>query len=414
MDNSKDKYLGWFLLAVAFTSLVLVFVLGRWSAEVDTELTLTSTPVADGLPDNLNYGSVERVYDLIRGRFDGPLDQADLITGLKKGLVEATGDRHSEYLDVEQTKSFNEFLSGQFEGVGIEITDREGFLQVVTPIDGSPAFAAGLKPKDIILEIDGQPTGEMTISEAVQLIRGPAGTVVELKIHREDTEPRTFSITRALIDLPSVSWRVEDGIGIIRISQFDGNATNLLAEAASEIIDQDLEGVILDLRSNPGGEVSQALSVAGFWLEEGQVAVEYYVDGQSVETDEVTGAADFLSGQPVFADWATVVLIDGASASASEIVAGALQDYDRATLVGETSFGKGSVQELIKLGEGPDVETLKLTVSRFYTPLGRQIDGVGLTPDIVIVNPEPDDGEEAVDAQLEKAKSLIKQSDGQN
>ena len=411
MDNSKDKYLGWFLLAVAFTSLVLVFVLGR-SAEVDIELT--PTPVADGLPDNLNYGSVERVYDLIRNRFDGPLDREDLITGLKKGLVEATGDQHSEYLDIDQTKAFDEFLSGQFEGVGIEITDREGFLQVVTPIDGSPAFAAGLKPKDIILEIDGQPTGEMTISEAVQLIRGPSGTVVELKIHREDTEPRTFSITRTLIDLPSVSWRVEDGIGIIRISQFDGNATDLLAEAASEIIDQELEGVILDLRSNPGGEVNQALSVAGFWLQEGQVAVEYYVDGQSVETDEVAGAADFLSGQPVFADWSTVVLIDGASASASEIVAGALQDYDRATLVGETSFGKGSVQELIKLGEGPDVETLKLTISHFYTPLGRQIDGVGLTPDIVIVNPEPDDGEEAVDAQLEKAKSLIKQSDGQN
>ena len=413
MDRSKDKYLSWFLLAVALASLAFLFVLGRWSASVDSDLPLG--PAADGLPADLDYESVEQVYDLIRGRFDGSLDRADLITGLKKGLVEATGDPHSEYLDIDQTRSFDEFLSGQFEGIGIEITDRDGFLQVVTPIDGSPALAAGLKPKDIILEIDGQPTSQMTISEAVQRIRGTAGTVVELKIHREGSEPGTFPITRALIDLPSVSWRVEDGVGIIRISQFDSNATNLLAEAATEIIGQDLEGVVLDLRSNPGGEVRQALSVAGFWLEEGQVAVEYHIDGQLVETDNVTGAPDLSAGQPVFADWPTVVLIDGASASASEIVAGALQDYDRATLVGETSFGKGSVQELIKLGDDLNTETLKLTISHFYTPLGRQIDGVGLIPDVVLINPEPvDDEEEPVDAQLEKAKSLIKQSDGQD
>lgn len=415
MNEAKDKYLGWFLLVVALVALALVFVLGRWTAEPDYQLGPAEPAVDSGLPSDLDYDSVEEVYDLVRQRFDGPLDREALIVGLKKGLVEATGDPNSEYLDAGQTEAFDESLSGSFEGVGIEITDRDGFLAIVAPIDGSPAAAAGLKARDVILEIDGQATGRMTISEAVQLIRGPAGTVVDLKIHREGSEPEVISVTRALIDLPSVSWRAEDGIAILRISNFDNNTASLLAEAGAEILAGDFEGIILDLRSNPGGRVDQALAVVGFWLKEGQTAVQYYIGGQADEVGKVVGVPELGDGQPVFADWPTIVLVDGNSASASEIVAGALRDAGRATLVGETTFGKGSVQDLIRLNQGTETETLKLTISHFYTPAGQQIDGVGLTPDVVVENPEEsDDGNEAVDLQLEQAKTLIKQLDAQN
>lgn len=392
----------------------LVMALGYWQ----TDTRLPSNPANRDLPADLDYGSIEVVYDYLRGNFEGQLDHDQLILGLKRGLVEALGDPHSEYLDADQYKVLDESLAGQFEGVGIEISDRDGFLTIVAPIDGSPAFNAGLKPKDVILEIDDQPTSQMAIGEALQLIRGPKGSTVNLKIHREGSEPRVFSITRNVIHLPSVKWRVEDQVAIIRISNFDNNTADLLAEAASDILQQGVEGLVLDLRSNPGGDVKQALAVTGFWLSQGKVAVKYYVGGQPVGSDAVSGAPAVSGGrQPVFAGLGTVVLIDGASASASEIVAGALQDYSLATLVGETSFGKGSVQELVGLSDSPQGERLRLTIYRFYTPTGRQIDGVGLTPDIVLANPEPqpdEESEEAVDLQLEEAKILIKESNGQD
>lgn len=414
MNVSKDKYLGWSLLVMALLALVLVFALAR-QPDFDDDYEPVLPAVSSGLPENLDYESIEEVYDLVRLHFDGPLDHETLVTGIKKGLVEAVGDPHSEYLDVSQTEALEELLTGEFEGIGIEITDRDGFLTIVAPIDGSPALEAGLQAEDIILEIDGQPTGQMTLSQAVSLIRGPAGTVVSLKIHREGSEPNAFSVTRALIDIPSVSWRAEEGIAIIRISNFDNDTAALMAEAATEIIDQNLEGVVLDLRSNPGGLVDQVLAVAGFWLEEDQVVVKYYVGGQSDAVDRVSGVPELAVDQPAFANWPTVVLINSASASASEILAGALQDSGQATLIGETSFGKGSAQDLIKLGEGPEAETLKLTISRFHTPGGRQIDGVGLTPDIILVNPdEPEGGGEPADLQLQEAKLLIKRSNAQN
>ena len=403
MQKLKSKYLGWLLLGVSLLLLVSVFLLlvgGR---------STNSTPaIAGHLPADLNYQSVEEVYDLLRERFDGSLDWDDLITGLKKGLVEATGDPHSEYLDADETKSFDDFLSGQFEGIGVEITNRDGFLAVVAPIDGSPAKQAGILAGDLIFAIDGQPTSQMTITEAVNMIRGPAGTTVELRIHRDISEPIILVITRDLISVPPVSWRFEDGVGIIRLSYFSDQTVELLAQAAIDLTSQNPQGLVLDLRSNPGGEVESALGVLGFWLPAGQSAVEYYIGGQSVESGLVPVLPNSDLIQSVFANKSTVVLIDGGSASASEIVAGALQDYEVATLVGQKSFGKGSVQQLIRLGDNNGDETLKLTISRFYTPLGQPIDGSGLTPDFTVLNSETDGV--VSDLQLQKAKELIKQN----
>ena len=405
----------WGLVVVTTVVLVLAaFSLGRWSTRPIPYQSPPPLVLGSELPDDLDYRSVEEVYDLLRANYDGPLDPEALIVGLKKGLVFAADDPYTEYLDAQQRAVLQTFLAGGFEGIGIEVIQRNGQLTVVAPIEGSPAFRAGLRPQDIILEIDGQPTNELTIDDAVRLIRGPGGTVVDLKIRRDGVELDKIPITRDLINLPSVRWRVEDQIGIIRINQFNNPTVALMAEAAGELLGQPLQGVILDLRSNPGGDLDQALAVAGFWLELGEVVIEQRVGGQRADPEVVGEVPELPGGQPVFATWPTVVLIDGGSASASEIVAGALRDYGLATLVGEPSFGKGSVQALIEVGDSQAIEILKVTTSHWYTPLGHEIETIGLTPDVVVSNPdpdsEPDPDNPLPDQQLERAKQIILQS----
>ncbi len=408
--NQRQNQWG-LVVAIAVVLVPAAFSLGRWSTRSTPYQSQSAFVLESELPDDLDYRSVEEVYDLLRANYDGSLDPASLIVGLKKGLVSAADDPYTEYLDAQQRAVLQAFLTGGFEGIGIEVVRRNGQLTVVAPIEESPAFRAGLRPQDIILEIDGQPTNELTIDDAVWLIRGPGGTVVNLKIRREGVELDQISITRDLISVPSVRWRVEDQIGIIRINQFNNPTVVLMAEAAREFLDQSLRGVILDLRSNPGGDLDRALAVAGFWLEPGEVVIEQRVGGQRADPEVVSGVPELPGGQPVFATWPTVVLIDGGSASASEIVAGALQDYGLATLVGELSFGKGSVQALIEVVDRQAVEILKVTTSHWHTPLGHEIEGIGLTPDVVVSNPDldPDPDDPLPDRQLERAKQIILQ-----
>ena len=409
---SRQRDLWWSVVAAVVVLVLAAFGLGWRLAQPGPYRAFPAIDRYDSLPEDLSYQSIEQVYDLLRANYDGRLDRQALITGLKKGLVAAAGDPYTEYLDTQDRAVLQDFLTGTFEGVGIEVVQRDGYLTVVAPIDGSPASRAGLKSQDIILEIDGQPTSQLTIDRSVQMIRGPGGTVVTLKIRRGGVELDPIPITRDLINFPSVSWRVEDGVGIIRISRFNDSTVDLLAKAAGELLDRPPRGIILDLRSNPGGDLDQSLSVAGFWLEPGTVVIEQRVQGQAVDPELVGETPDLPGGQPVFADWPTVVLIDGASASASEIVAGALQDHGRATVVGQRSFGKGSVQALIEVVDRRAVEILKVTTSHWHTPSGRKIDLVGLAPDIEVVNPEAESGSDPVDRQLERAKQLILDSDG--
>jgi carboxyl-terminal processing protease len=335
---------------------------------------MSQTGVQKNLPNRLDYTSVDEVYKALKANFDGSLDTNKLLDGAKQGLVNAAGDPHTEYLNAKDYKDFNDQLTGSFVGIGAELSqDAKGNIAVVSPIAGFPADKAGIKPKDIIVQIDGNTTTGLTVSQAVDKIRGTKGTTVSLKVVR-DSQTLDFKIVRDDISIPSVTSKVENGIGYLTISRFGEDTASLSQKAAQDFKNQNVKAVILDLRSDPGGLLDAAVSVSSLWIPEGKVVLTERRDGIITNTYKAQGGS-ILNGIP------TVVLIDGGSASASEITAGALKDNDVATLVGEKSYGKGSVQQLIKLNGGG---VLKVTIAHWYTPGGKNIDKVGITPDTIV------------------------------
>ncbi len=350
-----------------------------------------------GLPDDLNYESVEELYDVLRKQYDGELSEEELLNGLKSGLAEAAGDPYTTYLDEEDAAQFEEDLNGVFVGIGAELGKENGSLIIVAPIDGFPAAEAGLLPKDKILAVDGEDATGMTIEKAISLIRGEEGTDVRLLIGRGTTQ-KEYVITRETITVPSVNSEVKEGnIGYIRITRFANDTASLVDKAAQELKSQNVSAVILDLRNNSGGLLRAAVDVSSLWLD-GKVVVEQRQGGLTVDSV-------YSANNPALAGLPTIVLINPGSASASEIVAGALRDHKVATLLGETSFGKGSVQELEELFGGG---LLKVTVARWYTPGGVNIDEAGLTPDVK-VKLTVDDITAGRDPQLDEAIKRFKQ-----
>lgn len=323
------------------------------------------------LPAKLDYTSVDQVYNSLRQNYDGKLDENTLLDGLKKGLASATGDPYTEYLNADETKEFNDDLNGKFSGIGAELSVKDKAIVVVSPLSGYPADKAGLQPNDVIAEINGESTADMSLNEAVSKIRGDAGTTVKLRVIR-DGEALDFEIIRADITVPSVEYKILDGnIGYIKISRFADDTAKLSKEAADNFKQNNVKGVILDLRGNPGGLLNSAVNVSSLWLKPGTTVVQEKRDGQVLATHTA-------SGDPMLMDIPTVVLINEGSASASEITAGALKDNGAATLVGANTFGKGSVQELENIPSGG---VLKVTIARWYTPNGNNIDKQGIGPD---------------------------------
>ena len=381
-------------------SIALVFALGvlLGYADVLPLTTSTQSTLGTSLPQDLNYDSVEEVYDLLRSNYDGQLSQEELVEGLKVGLVRALNDPYTEYLNSTQAQQFYRSLEGSFSGIGAQLGLQDGSIIVVAPLEGFPAELAGLRSQDRILAVDGKDIVGLSLTEVVTMIRGEGGTDVTLTIYRQaQTEHLDITITRAIIHLPSVKSTIEDGIGIIRVIQFADDTVQLAQVAAQEMLQAEVKGVILDLRSNPGGYLDQAAALSGLWLDANQVVVKIQkADGSS--QDQRTTTRGILYGMP------TVVLVDEGSASASEIVAGALQDYDVATLVGQPTFGKGSVQTLEELKNQDSV--LKLTTAHWLTPADREVDEVGLVPDVVVdVSQEQLSSDQ--DLQLEKARSIL-------
>lgn len=354
--------------------------------------------VSKDLPANLNYSSVEDLYDRLRKNFDGQLSEADLIKGLKDGLVSATGDRYTEYLDPEEAKDFNGDLNGTFSGVGARLMqDENDMVMVETPLAGYPAEKAGLKAKDIIIAINGESAEELSVSEAVEKIRGEEGTKVKLTVIRDKKEQLDFEITRATISIPSVESKIEGNVGYLQVSRFDDSTGELARKAAREFKAAGVKGVVLDLRNNPGGVVDAAVALSGVWLPDGKVVLQEKRDGVTIRTYDSEGPA-ILDGVP------TVVLINEGSASASEITAGALKDNGAATLVGEKSFGKGSIQTLEDL---PNGGVLKVTIARWFTPGGKNIDKEGIEPDRK-VSRSADDIKSGKDPQRDAAIDALK------
>lgn len=322
------------------------------------------------LPASLDMSSVQEVYRALRDNYDGKLTVNQLLDGAKTGLAASTGDPYTEYLNADKAKEFRNDLNGTFSGIGAELGKEGDSIIIVAPIAGYPAEKAGLQSKDIIVSVDDNPTSGKSISEVVNAIRGPSGSQVKLTILRGGAE-QEVTITRENITIDSVKWEVKDGIGYMTISTFAEDTPRLASQAAQDFKNQGVKGVIVDVRGNPGGLLDSAVDIASLWLPKGTTVLTEQRDGKVIKTYTANGD-NLLSGLP------TVVLINGGSASASEILAGALQDNQAATLVGVDSYGKGSVQNLLNLTHGG---VLKVTIARWFTPDNQNIDKSGIAPD---------------------------------
>ncbi|MBI2007670.1 S41 family peptidase [Candidatus Saccharibacteria bacterium] len=345
-----------------------------------------------------DYSSVDQLFGVLQKDFDGSLDKNQLLDGIKSGLVEATGDPFTEYFNPKEAKEFNDALSGSFTGIGAELgTDEDDNIVIVSPLSGYPAAKAGLKPKDIVAAVDGKPTSGMRVDAVVRKIRGPANTDVKLTIVRGAGRPFEVTITRTQIKIASVEHSVDGSIGYLKISQFSEDTVDLTKDAAKDFKAKGVKGVVLDLRGNPGGFLDGAVDIAGMWLNKGKTIVSERRGSTTLSTKRSSGSDEF-KGLP------TVVLIDGGSASAAEIIAGALHDNRLATLVGVQSFGKGSVQQVVNL---PDGSELKVTIARWYTPAGENIDKQGIEPDVKIEISEADT-DAGRDPQKDKAYEILR------
>lgn len=349
-------------------------------------------------PRSVDFGIFWQAWDKIEKEYVGTPDYQKMVYGAVKGMVEALGDPYSVFMEPGESKTFMEDLSGEISGIGAQIDKKDTQLLIIAPLADSPAEKVGLKPQDQILFIDDLPTEPMTLEEAISKIRGKAGTKVKLTIMREGfSEPKVFEITREKITVKSVKWEIKnDNVAYIEISQFGDDTVDLMQKAAKEINAKNPKAIILDLRSNPGGYLEGSVDVASLWMDKGVVVKEKYKDGRVEELETTL--------EPILGKYKTIVLINGGSASASEIVAGALQDTGKATLVGEKSYGKGSVQDLEDLAKGA---SLKLTIAEWLTPKDREINTIGITPDVVVELTE-DDHNAGRDPQLDKAIDLLK------
>ena len=335
-----------------------------------------------------------RAVQVVKGQYVGTAEGPLLMTGSLKGMVNSLGDPYSVYLD---PKMFSELMletKGSFGGVGIVLGVKDKQLTVVAPIEGTPAETAGILSGDLIVKIDGQDTKDMALDEAVGKIRGKEGSKVTLTIQRTGQEAEEYSLTRATIVLKSVSGKIlENGIGYIRLSMFSETTGNDFTQKMSELTEQGMTSLILDLRNNPGGLIGESVKVARLLVPQGPIVSVIGKDGER-ETSQ-----SYLEKTPL----PLVVLINGGSASASEIVAGAIQDTSAGKLIGVKTFGKGSVQRIIPLDKDSAV---KITIAEYHTPKDRSIHGKGIEPDIVVEMPKDKDAKS--DPQLDKAIEVLK------
>ncbi len=342
----------------------------------------------------LNTEIMNEVYRELVANYDGDLDVDKLSDGAARGMTKAVGDDYTSFMDKKEAAEFNKDLNGEISGIGAEIGMRGLQPTVLRVIDDSPAKKAGLKAGDVFVAVNGTSVVGETAGDVADKVTGEAGTTVKLTVRRSG-ESLDFSITRAQINDPSVRWSVIDNVGILTISRFDENTGSLARKAASEFMNKGVKGVIVDLRNNGGGYLTAAQEVASLWLDDGKMVVTEKSRGKVTDTIKA-------SGSPTFKGKKTIVLVNGNSASASEIVAGALKDYQVATLVGEKTFGKGTVQKVINLSDG---RILKVTVARWYTPHDRNITKEGIQPNQT-VKMSSDDTNAGRDPQMARAKEL--------
>jgi len=315
------------------------------------------------------------VFEAARAGFVEEVDEKKLLEAAMNGMLSSL-DPHSSYLSEEEMKDFTDKSRGEFGGVGIQITADKGAIRVISPIDDTPAQRAGIKAGDYISHIDGEQVSGLTLNQAVKKMKGKPGTKVRLTIFGGEREPRTITLTRAIIKVKSIKHEVkEDDIGYIRISDFGATTTKDLRSAITAMEKKKVTGYVLDVRNNPGGYLTAAINVADAFLDGGDIVSTRGRDAEDVDIARAT-SGDLIGGKPI------VVLVNHGSASASEIVAGAIQDNRRGIVMGTQTFGKGSVQQQKPLGDGTAIH---LTIARYYTPNGTSIQAMGITPDIEVM-----------------------------
>ena len=354
-------------------------------------------------PEVVDFSLFWDAYNKLHSDFINPdqIDQQKIIYGAILGMTKSLGDPYTDFFDPTQAKVFQQDLNGSFDGIGVEVGLKKDQLTVIAPLKGTPGEKAGLLAGDIIVEIDGKNTSDMSIDQAVSIIRGKRGTEVTLSIFREGwTQSKDIKIIRDTIKINSVEWELkDDSIAYIRIYQFNQFLPADFRKISHEILSSPAKKIILDLRNDPGGYLEVCREISGWFLKLGEiVTIEDFGKGKEQKLYKT-------DGNGIFSDYPTVVLINEGSASASEILAGSLRDNRNIKLIGEKSFGKGSVQEVVTLQDGSSF--LKITIAKWLTPKGDSISEVGLTPDIKVEILD-DDIELKKDPQLEKALEIIR------
>jgi carboxyl-terminal processing protease len=381
---TRPRLIGWALGLILLGGLVGIFgykiYLGR---------TSTATATAE---------QFREIHSILKSSFNGDLNDEKQAEGALRGYVASLGDPYTVFLSAKEAQELSDDLAGQLSGIGVEVGLKGNRLTVISPIDETPADQAGIRAGDVIASIEGQSTAEMSLDEAVKKIRGEKGTQVKLTIVREGEEPKDLTITRDQIKVSSVKYEVKDGgVGYIRVRRFGDDTDTAIRNATADLAKQGVNKIVLDLRDNPGGYLNSAVSVTSEFLANGVVVEER---GRHMENKQlVANPGGNLT------DAKLVILINDGSASASEITAGALKDNGRATLVGEKTYGKGSVQEVKSLSSGAQ---LKVTVASWFTPNGVNISKEGIKPDIE-VKFSKEDADSGRDPQLDKALEVVRQ-----
>ncbi len=395
---SHEKQKRWNFIPSTFVLIVgLAIVVGYIAGTRNDQIMAAAAPLV-GMhveTSDIDLSSVEDTFRALKSDFDGNLDQKALIQGASKGLVTAAGDIHTEYFTAKEAEQFKNDLTGDIGGgIGAEIGLRDNKPTVIRTLKDTPAEKAGLAAGDQLLLVNDKNIAKQTVEQVVQKIRGDVGSTVKLTVLRND-EQKEFTITREEITSPSVDSKIEGDVGTLSISRFDEKTGALARTAAQEFKDKGVKKVILDLRDNGGGYLSAAPEVAGLWLDD-KIVVSERRKGQQM--DEQRSPRDaILAGIP------TVVLVNGGTASASEIVTAALKEYGVVTVIGEKTYGKGTVQKMTELDDGA---LLKVTIQRWYTPKGHNIDKKGITPDQVVTLTK-DDVTAGNDPQLSAARQQL-------
>jgi len=390
VTGEKRQQLSWFLTLVIVA--IVSFVAGARSDALFANVASVFGVRTSN--KTIDLSSVQKTYQELVANYDGKLDTQKLIYGANRGLVEAAGDPHTAYMDPDETKEFDKSLSGQIGGgIGAEIGLRNNKPTIIKPLENSPAQKAGIKAGEAIVKVNDEASSDWSVEKVVSKIRGEVGTSVKLTL-LSGGQTREVSVVRQNIVSPAVESEVDGEIGILKVNRFGDDTVSLSRKYASEFVEKGVKKVILDLRNNPGGTVGAAQGLLGIWLDN-QIAMTERRGSEIVKTLRTTGT-------PILGNMKTVVLINGNSASASEITAGALREYGKATLVGQKSYGKGSVQIVLGL---PGGSQMKVTEARWYTPKGKNIDKTGIEPDVK-VDLSSDDVNNNIDPQMDKAKSL--------